>query len=757
MARTVTCFILDVSPGMSEEVYDEETGRTASKLDLCKEYVSRKIAPMIQSGRKTEHAGVLTFGGATDNPFFAKSENEGPEASAHDPQDYVGVASIFPPQQARPQMLGVINSIQVGQFNGNPQAKVKQVGWEIVLAGAKAREILLNIIGADFDARATQDVPDEEFAKLPKIERFWRKFCDAIAVDLTEEDRHLMPRLGNLQDALSAVRGPQVDPVNSTANKSVFRIGSAENDSKEAIEINIRISKATALARPQSLKKVIASKVTRPKVLPESVIASQGQSSRAAQSQTQLDTVGRPSASMAAGIAGIEADVSRFTKYYVLKKNRHDGEDVDMDANGDARRIDDEDDENDSEPEYEEIEVDKENCTKAYRFGSTWVPMNDEDFETMETTAGFDVLGFLKAGELRRQQEMGEVTYIWPDPEDTKSQVQVSAIVQAMQAKNAMAVVRYVYRNGAEPKLGLAKPMTLEDDKGCFEGLHWVQMPFAEDEKAFFFPSLTELKSKSGKPIIEHRLLPTEEQDSLMHDLVDEMDLDDFADPETAKPWYDCSESFNPAIHRMREAIYHLAVTSDLNSNPMPPPHPTLVKYVNPPAQNIETSSETVQQLIKALDIKAAPPPKKKFERKVGGTDAREDLDIDALFANDNDDSAQVKEEQTSPTVNGKGKGAAVGKGLGSPTVKRSQMEGPSTRVIGRQDPVHDFIRIVSESSGNEIMEKAVYIRGFERFCKNPDFKHRDFWNEFDNAKPPLGSISDAEAEAALTLEQNDA
>jgi ATP-dependent DNA helicase 2 subunit 2 len=60
-------------------------------------------------------------------------------------------------------------------------------------------------------------------------------------------------------------------------------------------------------------------------------------------------------------------------------------------------------------------------------------------------------------------------------------------------------------------------------------------MPFAEDEKAFFFPSLTELKSKSGKPITEHRLLPTEEQDSLMHDLVDEMDLDDFADPDTGE------------------------------------------------------------------------------------------------------------------------------------------------------------------------------------------------------------------------------
>lgn len=90
-------------------------------------------------------------------------------------------------------------------------------------------------------------------------------------------------------------------------------------------------------------------------------------------------------------------------------------------------------------------------------------------------------------------------------------------------------------------------------------------------------------------------------------------------------PWYDCAESYNPAIHRLREAIYHLAITSDLNTDPVPPPHPSLVKYINPPASILEASSETVAYLANALEIKAAPPPKKKFERKATGTDAREE------------------------------------------------------------------------------------------------------------------------------------
>jgi hypothetical protein len=37
---------------------------------------------------------------------------------------------------------------------------------------------------------------------------------------------------------------------------------------------------------------------------------------------------------------------------------------------------------------------------------------------------------------------------------------------------------------------------------------------------------LTQLKSKSGKPIEQHPLLPTEHQLDLMSDLVDEMNLD---------------------------------------------------------------------------------------------------------------------------------------------------------------------------------------------------------------------------------------
>jgi len=51
-------------------------------------------------------------------------------------------------------------------------------------------------------------------------------------------------------------------------------------------------------------------------------------------------------------------------------------------------------------------------------------------------------------------------------------------------------------------------------------------MPFAEDERSFYFPSLNNLYSKSGKPIVDHPLLPTDNQLLLMDKLVEGMDLD---------------------------------------------------------------------------------------------------------------------------------------------------------------------------------------------------------------------------------------
>lgn len=66
--------------------------------------------------------------------------------------------------------------------------------------------------------------------------------------------------------------------------------------------------------------------------------------------------------------------------------------------------------------------------------------------------------------------------YIWPDPDNVKSQITMSSIVQAMESMNAVAVIRHVGRDGSNPKLGLAKPTIFDDESKHIEYLHWVQV-----------------------------------------------------------------------------------------------------------------------------------------------------------------------------------------------------------------------------------------------------------------------------------------
>lgn len=122
---------------------------------------------------------------------------------------------------------------------------------------------------------------------------------------------------------------------------------------------------------------------------------------------------------------------------------------------------------------------------------------------------------------------MGEVYYIFPEPTNARSEIQLSSLVRAMNTKQAAAITRFVSRDGSAPKVGILKPQI---DTDGTEYMYWVQMPFAEDERRFLFPSLERLVDKKGREVREHELLPTEEQMMLMDRFVEEMDLDSFGE-----------------------------------------------------------------------------------------------------------------------------------------------------------------------------------------------------------------------------------
>lgn len=84
-------------------------------------------------------------------------------------------------------------------------------------------------------------------------------------------------------------------------------------------------------------------------------------------------------------------------------------------------------------------------------------------------------------------------------------------------------------------------------------------------------------------------------------------------------PWHDIRYSYNPAIHRTKQALFHSAVMQDLASNPLPPPHPELLKYFEPPKKVLKRAREALAECKAAFDVKEGMSRARGSSRK--GTD----------------------------------------------------------------------------------------------------------------------------------------
>jgi ATP-dependent DNA helicase 2 subunit 2 len=69
-------------------------------------------------------------------------------------------------------------------------------------------------------------------------------------------------------------------------------------------------------------------------------------------------------------------------------------------------------------------------------------------------------------------------------------------------------------------------------------------------------------------------------------------------------PWFDTRDSYNPALHRVKQALFHGAVVDDLQSQPLPPPHPELTKYFEPPRRVLKRAREATAECAKAFKVK---------------------------------------------------------------------------------------------------------------------------------------------------------
>ena len=59
----------------------------------------------------------------------------------------------------------------------------------------------------------------------------------------------------------------------------------------------------------------------------------------------------------------------------------------------------------------------------------------------------------------------------------------------------------------------------------------------------------------------------------------------------------------NPAVHRLKQALFHAAITDDLSLDPVPPPHPDVTKFFERPQRVIAEAAEAVELCKKEFDV----------------------------------------------------------------------------------------------------------------------------------------------------------
>jgi ATP-dependent DNA helicase 2 subunit 2 len=74
--------------------------------------------------------------------------------------------------------------------------------------------------------------------------------------------------------------------------------------------------------------------------------------------------------------------------------------------------------------------------------------------------------------------------------------------------------------------------------------------------------------------------------------------------PRNRQPWFSTLESYSPAVHRVKQAMFHCAIVNDVASNPLPPPHPELLKFFDAPKRAVKRAREPLEDCKSVFKVK---------------------------------------------------------------------------------------------------------------------------------------------------------
>lgn len=579
--------------------------REISDLEWTLEFVSKKVQNSILSGLKTAKIHIALFGSLRTNNTLLRSNK--------DLEGYLGVDEIVVPDQPTLHTLELVRCLRATTTEEDPfpadpmdalvaaiasicdkavsgttdtwsrtiymitnaMGEMNTDGWIDVQNRMIDQKISLKVIGVDFD---DAEIGFEEEDK-PKIkarnEAFWHEFVENVPRSGVASAARVIA-----EASLPAVHLQTSAPFNTSLS---FGDPTMRSESEEVMDISIKVYKATTQARPLSQKKL--SKVAQDSAAARRESARQDAASSQMQPTSTPNYRKRPSDESGNDVTyGVQ-----LTKKYFIK------EDLDNVEGGI----------NAAEPLPEGAEM---SFDRAYKLGSTLVAINDDLERKQDTRSGIEIIQFNHKSLYQRHYHMGETWFVFASDGNSRAELQMSSFIHAMWQQEKYAVVRFVRRDGGEPKLGILAPQIRQDDLGFnFECMFLVEAPFREDLKRFTFPPLDRVINRDGQELREHSTLPSHEMQESMDNLVDSMDLMDAAEDEDGEPipWFQCETSFNPAIHTTKDAVSWRVFHPE--DKALPKPHKEVVKYLTPPEKVVKRSTPLLEKCRELFDLQFVP------------------------------------------------------------------------------------------------------------------------------------------------------
>ncbi|GAA96493.1 uncharacterized protein L969DRAFT_24452 [Mixia osmundae IAM 14324] len=659
--RNVTLFLVDCSSSMANK-HDFPEGRISSR-DYAIRFLAARFTSKILKGLKTEHLGVTLFGSDKTSNVLADENVEGYENIR---TNFIPISQ--PTLESSERLQRIRTSDMCGDILSALACALYQLQSELGKSRVAYRKTL--VLVTDAESKTMWDPEDVEklLVELGTAEvelsivivgydpQQARR--EHVSSDKATNERELRKMVSKLRKAgqpavitsasaaLSTAEAPQLKLPNSAPMYTTITLGHAELFPDSTITIKAVFKKAVTKANPMTKKKMS-------KIVPSGPSQQPKTSPRASGSHAKRDADGmlldeeepRPSRSQYIANRTYEVQPERIyyrvadTKEFVplpellnrdlqdersTKRKFDEGADsADEDEMDRSRAMD--------ADEYyggngadrasrfnAEREVRPEDLVKAYKYGATLVPL--ADFDEIKTDLNFQpglqVISFTKAS-IALETLLGDVYYVHAHQDSPPSQVMFSAFIHAMHERQAVALTRYVGKRGAagkapDAKLGYLIPRIGKHWNEDYQYCIWVQLPFSEDIRMYEMDSIEYYHKKDGSINHEHRNLPGKELMENMDAWVDAMDMSTAtvdADGNYA-PWFDVHDSYNPAIHHLKNSIVYRANNPEDTS--LPEIHPEISKYLQP-TQFLQDRAKPSAEAVKATaGVKRLPPKAQK-------------------------------------------------------------------------------------------------------------------------------------------------